>query len=205
MQTEYNKANWIQWTTGILVVLLMIGGALYINGINNKVNSIKVPTASEIANQIVIPTASELDIPTAAEIAAEINVPDTEISIRNDKVAIAEDLVREELMTRDMRSEFADRISDQLPEADDIELSDIDSVVVKVFDTDVFYDLDEHDTDLADVDMRVKVYFDDFGDSQWAKFKVYCDVSGLDYEDDYDNAIVDHCHIGEMTSNSYDN
>jgi hypothetical protein len=69
-----NSPNWLQWATGVLVVVAVIFGILAYNNASN----IEVPTASEIASQVKIPeipAAPVIDIPTAEEIASKIVIP----------------------------------------------------------------------------------------------------------------------------------
>jgi len=192
-----NSPNWLQWVIAAFVVVGFITGGLYISGINSKVNDIKVPTASEIAANVVIPqapSAPAVVVPTAEEIANAINVPETTYSVRDKKISIAEGLATEELMT--MKYELANAIN--LP-ADDVTKGDIQSISVKSIDTDLFWG--SHATS-GNVDFIVKVYYNYLGDSEWSKLDVTCFVNGLDRDDHYKDADVTHCTVGPVITSS---
>ncbi len=88
METKYNKANWIQYTIGILVILSLSFSFIGYNASKSAADSVNAVTdtdvtnivnaaVNEMATRIIteLSTASDAVSPTAAEIAALINIP----------------------------------------------------------------------------------------------------------------------------------
>lgn len=189
------------WTIIIATIVLAIGGLFVYQAI---------PTADEVAKQIDVPTTTEIqsmidnvDVPTAEEIAALVDIPeaeDTMYSVVEEKRNLAIELAEDEMNTRDFKDYLADEINGAYTL--DISRSDIETIEVRDIDTDdnEWYAFSE----FADVDFIVKVTFDETGDKEWTKVHVYCDIEGLDWVDDYEDADVTDCHIGQFTTNSLD-
>ena len=165
----------------ILLVCLTLASSIispYVmsNSIKNSIPEMPViPTAEEII--------SSISVPTAEEIAAEIDMPDTILSVRDEKEAIAEALAADELDEKKVREAIADEINN----CDDVEMDrhDITSIEIRDVDVDVI-------GDTAVVDMKLKVFFNNYEDEpESARIKIRFTVSGLDRDDDYEDAEIE--------------
>jgi hypothetical protein len=179
----------INWTLIISVISLAA-----VLSLAYMVTTIDVPTASEIAEQIppvVIPIP-----PTAQEIADLIKVPDskeTHLSVRSEKIKIAEDLIEEEMQDRDFKEDVAELLTD---ECDDIDVERRDITDMKIKETDYSWFSENWPVNDEDgtVIHEIKIYFDNDGDSDEAGkalIEASFYVTDLDYDDDYEDAEVD--------------
>lgn len=182
MQTQ--NANWQQWLTALLVVIIGLGMFFWVPTL--------IPDAPVIP-EIVMPV-----VPTAAEIAALINVPkvDTFFSVHDEKEAMAIELAFDEMDERDFRADLADSISDEC-DSTNFDRQDITSLSIR-------------DADLNSrgrLNLELKVYFDNFGDTEepeYARVDVQFTVEDLDWSDDFEDAEVTGWTIEEVTSCSSD-
>lgn len=170
---------------GIILAIIMVGGTVSIgNKIDDKEINVDIPSAEAIAGEVL----ANVDIPTASEIAAEIDMPDTILSVRDEKKAVAEDIATDELDDRDVRELIVHYI-DSYCDDTDLERRDITSIDVK----DVEVDTYGHN---AVVTIELKVYFNNFGDEpESARVEMRFVVTDLDRDDDYEDAEVNSFEI----------
>ena len=191
MQTQ--KANWVQYVTGLLVLIVGIG--LFTGAFTPEPQ--RIPTPIEIAAAIdmpVFPTTEEL----AALIPAQIK-PDTFYSVRDEKQTEADRLATDEFDERDFRDDLAERISDSC-DGTDIDRNDITSISIRESDYRTMFDT-------VRVTYELKVYFDNFGDdeeTEWARVEVEVRVTDLDWDDDFEDAEVDEVTIQDVLRCSTD-
>jgi len=183
--------SWMQWILLVGVILTLA----FAYSAYDKANSIEIPTipsAQEVADLIVIPV-----VPTAEEIANAIETPDTWYSVKDYKKSLAEELATDELSDRDFKDDLADYISSGCDGTEDIDRHDITKISVRDVDVDVNFGGD------ALVTLELKVYYDNFGDSdetESSRVEVTFDISNLDRDDDYEDAEVDGYTITELLS-----
>jgi hypothetical protein len=164
-----------------------------------------VPTAQEIANKIVIPqapSAPAIEVPTAQEIADAIELPEqkeTSVSIEDYKKDLSLTLSEDEIETKDFKNDLVTAINNRIRPFDDIERSDINSIDILESEVTGIRGVDDES---SKVDLKIKVSFDDLGESEWHKFNVECDVTNMDRDEGYDDAEA-VCNIDGWIDSSY--
>ncbi len=187
----YNKPNYLQWTIGILVVLMFLGTAF------NYPDRTVDPVDYSKVKSIVTDELSKLNIatPTAQEIVTEMGQLDNDkISDIYDEIfeddrieAKAEELVLDEVDTKDFKEDLADYLEEEIGVIEDIDYKDITEIQVRDIDTVV-------DGETAEVTLEIKVYVNNYGDEdeeERARLEVTFEVDNLDPEDDFEDAEVD--------------
>jgi len=191
--TQTTQANVVQWINLVLVILLIIGGLVYIPNLATN------DDVSKAVESIEIP---EVDVPTAAEIAVLVNVPTVDVSetttifsVKEDKEKLAEDLARKELDDNDFLEWLAEELIDELDGLgitldEDFDEDNINSISIKDVEvTGIGFDVERDES--ATVDFVARVYIDDEGDKESVRVEFSIDVDELVYDDDYEDAEVD--------------
>ena len=174
-------------TTMIVCTLVVLLLGFYAVSQIPEVPDIEVPTTAEIQN-IVNDAVNSVDVPTATEIAAQLDIPDTKYSVEEEEKTLAEELAVDEFTDRDFKEDLADYINGNC-DVTDIDRHDITRISVR----DVDVRLHRHG-DGATVEFELKVFYDNFGDNEEpesARVVVEFDIDNLDRDDDYEDAEVD--------------
>ena len=175
MQAQVN--NSVQYFFAAALLLLLVGSFTWMAPQDHPI----VISADDIASRIIIPTyeGSGIDNEKLSEIYDEI--------LRDDQVDdIVEQLVLEELESKDFRRDLVSFLLSNVSELQDIDYRDIEEYDVRDIDIEV-------DGEDAVVEIELKVYISNFGDSdeeERVRFSVVFEVSELEEDDDYEDAEV---------------
>lgn len=184
-----------------LAVILLIGNSFALYNLANQ-NDVVVPTADEIAAKVKVPVAYN---DTALQ--NKVDKIGNEVLSEDLKEAKAEELVSDELASRDFKRELVDVLNDALSDSNSTseieDYKDIVSIVVK--DKDVVVSGDS-----ASVELELKVgYFldgdTDSEDKEYARVTVEFSVSELDEDEAYEDAEVDDYTSSDFTFEKFYN
>jgi len=171
MQSQH--ANWQQWTSMILMILLCLAFLTNVGNIRTGVQpEINVPTASEIAANVNIPVTNDTAILQAVEgVQTTLNEDD---EFEDDMINLA----TSEWTDRDYKDIY-NAIKDLFPNTIE-EREDIDKVVVRE-EKMISSDIDDED---AVVVQDLKVYYEDnHGDNQKVYISVETEIEEGEVED----------------------
>jgi len=168
MTDQVVKANWIQYATLILAVILIVGSFTWM--VPQEPEKVKVPSAADIASIVIAGVGS---MPSAEDIAKGVIVPTPEQpkDLDNQKVKdMWENLYSEEIEA--LEEEAYDYIVDEIDE-DDIQdfleselLIEIDEIKYANIDDDeteitiINLGLDDEDDEEVEVYIEIKVKYD---------------------------------------------
>jgi len=161
--------------TGLVILisaLLLVAGCLVGLAINKtEVIEIEKPVITEKVVEVC-----------GIDCCPAIEMPDTFLSVKAEKKAIAEDVATAELSDKDLKEFLADEINEAL----DIDLDRKDILFIDIRDVDV--DLSR---ETATVEFTAKITVNDDGDEEVVKADFSVFVTDLVYDDNYEDAEVD--------------
>ncbi len=198
---DTNKPNWLQWTTLVGVVVMLLGGFLYLPGaIGNAVGVVVDEKVSEI-DIPEIPAAQEIDVDALAEdILAGLNTEkidrvcdltegcDGQWDVNNFMRNLAVDVVMDELIERDNKILF-NGIKDLV---DINEREDIynpvtvqnhfgrNPITVNQEDYDSLYDANDDTVVTAEFVIKVDYFDDEDNENRTRWFKVTATISDVE-------------------------
>ena len=171
-----------QWATVIAFIILLIGSFTWYAPDEQAEVNVDIPTAQEIADLIVFPSNNITGI-TDNDKLDEIH---RELFKEDSAENIAEELVMDEMDTRDFKRDLIDFLMDEVPLLEDMDYKDVESYDIR----DVDVDLDGEE---AIVEVEFKVYVSNYGDDdeeEVARLFVIFEVEDLDEDKDYEDAEV---------------
>ena len=197
-----NKPNWLQWTTGILVLLaLLFSYGAYTKDLTVTSNNIDYGKIQSIVSQEI--SNIQVDTPTAEEIVSAMGETDNEKIaeiyneiFKEDRIEEkAKDLVLLEIETKKFKKDLINFLEEEIEEIKDVDYKDVKQISVRDIDVVV-------DGENAEVTTELKVTINNYGDedeTEKARVEVTFNVEELDPDENFEDAEVEDWSNFELT------